>query len=446
MKTTNILLISPQDNTWRITKNTILFYPLSLPIIAAWTPDDIDVKIVDEKVDELDLDYRCDLVGITATTANVNRAYRLADEFRKRGTKVVMGGAHVSFMQDEALSHADSIVVGEAEGHWPALIHDLRNNNLQRTYCSNDVFDLSEYRSPRVDLVDSNKYVMQHLVETSRGCPHNCEFCSVTKFFGNKVRFRPIDNVVDEIVQRKAKRVLFIDDNIFSSPKRSKELFRALIPLKIRWWGQSSILFGYDEEALELARQSGCELLFIGFESISKKNLEICRKKINIARDYEECIDNLHKSDIKILGSFIFGFEDDDEKSLKDTVRFAIRNRLELVHFTCLTPVPGSDLFRRMELQNTITEKDWDRFDFRNMVYEVENINPEMLVGALKNFYSFRSMVKRFGYFPMSRGKVRFIMFNLYYAFKYRREENRLIFKYYNLVASYLMKITKTNN
>ena len=445
METMKILLISPQDNTWRITPNKILFYPLSLPVIAAWTPDEYDVKIVDEKVDELDLGYDCDLVGITATTANVKRAYYLADEFKRRGRKVVLGGAHVSFMQEEALSHADSIVVREAEEHWQALLFDLRHKRLKRVYRSDERFDLSNYRSPRVDLLDMRKYVMHHLVETSRGCPYNCDFCSVTKFFGRTVRYRPIESVVDEIVQRNARRVVLVDDNIFSSSERSKKLFRALTPLKIRWWGQSSILLGCDEEAAALAGESGCELLFIGFESISQENLEIWKKRVNILCDYDTCIDTLHKYNIKVLGSFIFGFENDDEKSLNDTVDFAVKNRMELAHFTCLTPIPGSALYSRMDKNNSILNRDWDLYDCSNIVCKFKNIRFGMIESALRKFYSLRSIVKRFGYFPLRIEKLRFIMFNLYYALKYRRKELRLLFKYYNLLAAFLMKITKTN-
>lgn len=408
----------------------------------------MDVSIIDENIEDLDLNEECDLVGITAVTANVNRAYKIADEFRKRDKKVVMGGAHVSFIPDEALNHADSVVIGEAEGCWENLLNDFKKGILKRKYKSNKLADLSNYKPPRVDLLKLDRYACPHIVETGRGCPYNCAFCSVTNQYGKTYRFRSIDSVVEEIKSRNANLIIFMDDNIFSNPKRAKELFKALIPLKIDWFAQSSIRIGKDEEALGLAKKSGCGLLLIGLESLSKQNLEDSNKKINVASDYKKCIKNMHKYNVPILGSFVFGFDNDNASAIEKTVEFAIDNKLETVHFTCLTPIPGSDLFKRMKSENRLIEKNWDKYDFCNIVYSSKNLAQNQIITKIKKslqeFYSFKSIYKRIRFFPLTRDRTRMLIINFYYHFKYKALDRSITHSLFiNSILTKIMKITK---
>jgi len=250
----------------------------ALPYIAALTPPEFDVSIVDDSLGEIDFDADVDLVGITSLLPQVPRLLEIADEFRRRGVPVIAGGVGASSVPDTVLPHVDSLVVGEADETWPSVLEDFRAGRLQRVYRAAGYFSMEGMPVPRFDLLNPRGYMRSTRassgsglsripIETSRGCPHGCAFCYVSRHFGRKVRFRPIEDVVREVQCFPGSYVFFVDDNIAADPERAKRLFRALIPLKIRWVGQFSVLAARDEELLDLAGASGCLNAFIALLS-----------------------------------------------------------------------------------------------------------------------------------------------------------------------------------
>ena len=273
-----ILLISPENkkSIYAYTKEDVkaFWFPkLGLPTIAANTPPDVEVRIVDECVEDIDFNVDVDLVGISVMTYLAPRAYEIAAKFRARGVKVVLGGIHVSMCPEEAKEHADSIVVGESEKTWPILVEDFRRGELKSLYEEKDLPKLENLPIPRRELFKPNSYWTTNCVQTSRGCPFACDFCTVTIFGGNQFRLRPIEQVIEEVKRLKKGFVVFVDDNIAGNKAYAKQLFKALIPLKINWGSQASLTMARDPELLDLAAKSGCTALFIGVESISEENL-----------------------------------------------------------------------------------------------------------------------------------------------------------------------------
>jgi len=243
--------------------------PLALGVIAALTPSDWEIKILQEPKDMVDYDENADLVGITAATHNVKRGYEIAREFRRRGKKVIMGGIHPSVMVEEALNFCDAVCVGEAELVWKEVLEDLKKGELKKVYKAREVFDLSQYSPPRRDLFPKKKeaFYSPSTIEASRGCPYNCDFCSVSITHGKVIRYRPVKSIIQEMESIDNKRLFFVDNNIISSFQKAKELFSAMVPLKKQWTAQATISIVKDQKLLELASKSGCYGLLIGIET-----------------------------------------------------------------------------------------------------------------------------------------------------------------------------------
>ena len=374
---------------------------LNLPILAAHADDRFDVRILDENIEEVDVStVEADIVGITLMTCTALRGYEIADCLRLRGMKVILGGMHVFFLQDEALAHADAIVIGEAEYAWNDLLDDFLAGRLQRVYRAEKLHDLSGLPRPRLDLLKPGAYSFSNVVETSRGCPNRCNYCAVTEVWGSKFRFRPIEEVIDEIKSLPAGDLLFIDDNMFGDPERSKEFFRAMIPLKRRWVGQGDLRLARDPELLDLAARSGCKWLFMGFETTSVENLRSLGKaKLNRAPEYGQSISTIHSSGIKILGSFMFGLDNDGPEVFANTLDFCSKNHLECANFYILTPLPGTKLFDEMKAHDLIEHFDWARYDANHVVIKPAHMSPKELtegyIRTYRAFYSMRSIAKR---------------------------------------------------
>ncbi|MGC8579915.1 MAG: B12-binding domain-containing radical SAM protein [bacterium] len=376
--------------------------PINLPIIAGLTPENFEVKIIDENIQDIDFSDVPDIVGITGMTAVINRAYEIADIYRQKGAKVILGGIHVSMLPDEALKHADAIVVGEVENVWKDLLSDLIDNRLKNIY-KGTVYDLSQHNGfIRRDLINKHLYSMPNPIITSRGCPHNCSYCSVTQFYGYKYRHKSTDAIIEEIKGINDKWIAFIDDNIYGDIRHAKELFRKMIPLKIKWVGQGDMRIAKNPELLELARESGCEWLFIGIETISTENLKSIHKSFNLGEHYTESIKKIKSTGIKIFGSFIFGLENDNEDVFKQTVEFGINNKLDGANFYILTPFPGTALFKQMEEEDRLLHKDWSKYDANHVVFKHKKLTKQQLedglVYAYKHFYSIPSIAKRIIY------------------------------------------------
>ncbi|NOZ00804.1 MAG: B12-binding domain-containing radical SAM protein [Deltaproteobacteria bacterium] len=322
--------------------------PLALPLVAALTPDHYSIRIIDEEVGTIPNGVVPDLVGITTLISTIDRGYAIADQYRSMGAKVVMGGTYATFNTAEVLEHADSVVCGEAEGAWTECLADFEKGELKDVYRAGKSTDFSSSVPPRWDLVDT-KRINTLSVETSRGCPFNCEFCLVNKMFGRRMRYREIADVVREIEALPIKKILFVDDNLTIHKKRARRLMEAIEPLGISWVCQSSIEVAKDPELLEAMARAGCLSIIIGFESVNPDSLEETRKHHNRVEEYDEAIAAIHAAGINVMGSFIVGFDADTLKSFDDIYQFIDRNNMVYNMLSILTVAPGTDLWRRME-------------------------------------------------------------------------------------------------
>ncbi len=372
--------------------------PLILPLLAGLTPPDVDVRLIDENVERVDPDTPADWVAITCMTASAPRAYAVADAFRERGVPVVMGGIHPTVLPDEAGAHADAVVIGEAEPVWSQVLADLAANRLQPRYRHPEYADLAGLPRPRRELLRVARYLTTNVVQTARGCPNACAFCTVSTVSGRKYRFRPVDEVVEE-VRPLGGWVGFVDDNITGSAPRAKRLFEALIPLKLRWVGQADLNVAKDPELLSLAARSGCQALFIGLESLSQENLRAAGKSPNIGTDMGEAIRKIHRAGIEIIGSFVLGLDGDDRDVFARTAEFAERHKLAAAQFSVLTPFPGTKSREQLEQEGRILEHDWSRYTMSNVVFRpLQMTDLELRRGqryAYRRFYSFPSILKR---------------------------------------------------
>ena len=417
-------LIQPAREKNTRSSRKALGAPINLALIAALTPPDVEVSITDENISIVDVQKDVDLVGITTLTVTANRAYEIADSFRARGVKVVLGGIHASLLPEEAGQHADALVVGEAEEIWPTLIDDFKSNNLKSIYRQDKRPSLENLPIMRRDLFDRSKYLAKNTIFTTRGCPFDCAFCSVTTFFGRSYRCRPIAEILRELDTLPTNEIIFfMDDNVAGNPKFAKELFRALIPYRIKWVSQCSVTIAKDDELLKLAADSGCIDLFIGFESISTDSLASVGKKINVVEEYEDVISKIHSYGIAIHGFFIFGFDTDDEGVFERTVRFAQEMKLESAQFDLLTPYPGTKLYESMDKEGRLLHKDWSRYGYE-LVYEPKLMSQETLNKwhgwTWRQFYSLPSIFKRVGFWRHHLVKLWAV--NLYYRSHWKKK------------------------
>jgi radical SAM superfamily enzyme YgiQ (UPF0313 family) len=394
-------LIAPAvpGNSQKLKK--VLVPPLGLATVAALTPPDVEVSLTDENVAAIDFQEETDLVGITVLTITAQRAYEIADMFRARGIKVVLGGIHASFLPDEAGQHSDAVVIGEAERIWPRLIDDLKANRLQKIYEQSERLPLNNLPVPRRDLFARGAYIIKNTLAATRGCPYSCSFCSVSSFFGRTYRCRPVQDVVNELdTFNGGKYFFFVDDNIVGKPKFAKELFRAIIPYKIRWFGQASVTIAKDDELLELAAASGCIGLLIGFESIYPASLATVAKTINVVDEYEEIIRKIRSKGIGIHGFFIIGLDEDKEDVFAHTVRFAQKMKLESAGFAYPMPLPGTDFYDSLDKEGRIITKEWSRYA-NEIVFEPKLMSRDVLqkghAWASQEFFRLPSIWKRVG-------------------------------------------------
>jgi radical SAM superfamily enzyme YgiQ (UPF0313 family) len=389
--------------------------PLNLLTIAALTPDDIEVKVIDEHFEKIDFDQECDLVGLTAMTQQAMRAYEIAAEFRKKNIPVVMGGIHVSVLPHEALQYVDTVFIGEAEELWQKYIDDLKKSQEKNIYKQETRCDLRKSPVPRYDLInfnafkDVNNYFNNIPIQATRGCPHDCSFCVVSKFYGTKIRKKDIGQVVKEIellqTINKDSLLLFADDNLFVDKNYAKSLLKALIPLKIKYFVQSDVKVAEDQELLDLAYRSGCQIIFMGFESLDINSLEEINKskwKMKQLANYSKSIKKIQESGIIAFGAFVIGFNNDDLSIFKKIRDFAHLNYIP-GQFTLLTPIPGSQLYDELKSDGKLyAEKFWDRCGFYNMVFKHDKMTKEeaedSLIWLYDEVFNPESSMNRFLY------------------------------------------------
>jgi radical SAM superfamily enzyme YgiQ (UPF0313 family) len=380
-----------------------------LLLIAALTPEKHKVELIDENFDAVDFDKDFDLVGISCMTQQAVRGYAIADEYRKRGKKVVLGGMHPTMMPDEAKQHADSVVVGEVEYLWATVLHDFENNRPKDFYRSEKLIDMKDSPVPRFGLLDPKRY-SSIWIQTSRGCPHDCNFCAASKVYGKKYREKPNEQVIAELEYcmkiLKNARYYFSDDNFFVNKKKKYELLEKILPLKIRWGATTDISIAEHEEILELAYKSGCNTLFIGFESLSSANLQSLDKaqwKFSYLEKYEEYIQKIQSYGIGILGAFIVGFDEDDDSIFDTTAEFIIKNNLYGAQIGILTPFPGTKLREKLEKEGRIIGSNWSNYTVFDVNYIPRNFSKDELEKKAVEIYqkvvSKESFTRKMEYF-----------------------------------------------
>ena len=360
--------------------------PLSLLMLAAVTPRDVELQFVDERFDKIDLDEDVDLVGITAVTRAAPRAYQIADEFRKRDVAVVLGGIHPSVLPREAKSHADAVVVGEGEKVWPQILADFRRGCLRELYEGGHRADLNSLPWPRRDIVpDPDRYLSMKVVTASRGCQNSCTFCSAGLALGKRYRTRHVQDVIDEISSVPGRFVLFADDNLGWDIAYAKELLRALIPLKVKWLGGLTVSALEDIELVDLMAESGCLALDLGFESLSPRVITAIKKhQTNDPDRYPRLIERVHSRGISIWGNFMVGFDDDDQSVFGELIDFINDTCIENPSVNVLVPYPGSSIFRQYEKEGRLFHKDWNYYDTAvgYLVYQPRQMTPEELING----------------------------------------------------------------
>jgi radical SAM superfamily enzyme YgiQ (UPF0313 family) len=399
----------------------------------------------DENVDDLQsyLNTSYDLVAITCLTSNAPRAYEIADIFRRGGTPTIMGGIHVSMLPDEAGNYADSVVVGEAERIWSTVLNDFENNELQKRYDGGLV-----QPSDIPILKDKDRrgnYFMPNVLQTARGCPMDCEFCSVTKFHGGGFRPRSISDVLEEISYLEADVLIFVDDNILGYGKRAenraKQLFEGMVESgeKRKWGSQVSINMGTNPELLRWAAKSGAKAFFVGMESLNQKVLERMGKNINLKvgiKRFREIIRKIHDHGIAVLGAFMLGNDEDDKDVFKRTAEFVLESELDAAQYSIATPLPGTRLFERLSKEGRIIFKkfpdDWRYFDTFHVTFIPKRFDPDELIEEVSKMYSltnrpFPAVKRAFKSLVITRfltGSAYLLGFNLGYR-KVFREANR---------------------
>ena len=369
-----ILLIAPASGKWqRVARaglfngKTFRFSLLSLLSVAAATPANGEVQIIDEQVDDIPWDAKVDLVGITCMTALAPRAYEISARFRKQGIPVVLGGMHPTLLPGEALDHATAIVAGDAEGVWPKVVKDTRNGCLNGLYRSETPHSLKGLKPPPRHLLSSEKYSTVYAMQATRGCPHGCEFCAVSAFNDKTQRRRPVDEVAAEVAKIPDRFVLFVDDNLTADREYAAELFKALTPLKRHWASQSTLAIADDPNFVKLAAESGCIGLFVGLETFSEKNLTSVNKSCHRVSDYRKAIRCFHENGIAVEAGIVFGFDGDGPDVFESTLKVLDRLEVDAVQVSILTPIPGTPA--HVKMAERITTKDWSQYDFHHAVF-----------------------------------------------------------------------------
>ena len=378
--------------------------PLPVAVLAALSPQDIDRRFYDDRMEPIPFDEPTDLVAISTEVYTALRSYQIASEYRRRGVPVVMGGFHATLCPDEVARFAESVVIGEAEDLWETVIDDYRHGTPKKIYQAEDRPSL-ERSNPDRTIYAGKRYLPVGLVEAGRGCRFTCEFCCIQSYYKSTYRARPVDRVVEELrgLKGRTKLVFFVNDNIITDRESARGLLEALVPLKIRWVSQGSINVALDEGLLELLRDSGCQGLLIGFESLEPDNLRQMGKSVNLAQgDYEKAMANLKRYGIRVYGTFVFGYDHDTPESFDRVFRFAMRHGFFLCGFNHLTPMPGTPLYQRLAGEGRLLHEAWwldPHYTYNTLPFRPMGMEPEAVrnacVAARRRFYSVPNTLRR---------------------------------------------------
>ncbi|MFH1782631.1 MAG: radical SAM protein [Candidatus Omnitrophota bacterium] len=385
-------------------------FGLALLTIAALTPKSFKIKLIDENFDSIDFNEKFDLIGLTGMTQQALRAYEIADEFRKRGIRVVIGGIHATVLPEEAKEHVDSVIIGEGEELWPKFLDDFKRGNIKPFYKTSNLTDLSKSPVPRYDLLNPKNYNVVW-IQATRGCPHDCDFCAASKIYGFKFRHKKVGQVIEEIkamlkIWGRGILVSFTDDNMFVDRKYSVELVEKLIPLKIRWFAQTDVSVARDENFLKLLRKSGCAFLFIGFETLSKEGLTFIDRtnwKVKQLSFYKQAVNAIQSNGMGVFGAFMLGLDSDSLSIFDKVIDFIDENNLYASQITILTPLPGTRLRERLKKEKRLLSKNWDDYTFLKATFTPNLMTAKELEEGLfkvyRGIYNRRMNIKRAKYF-----------------------------------------------
>ena len=374
--------------------------PLTIAVLKALTPAEIETEFYDDRIELIDFNVDADLIALTSETYSARRCYRIADRFRERGIKVVIGGYHAALMPDETLLHADAVVMGNAESIWAGIIEDHKNGRLKKLYVGkNDAFFVQPDRS----IYKGKKCIPLTLVETGRGCVFSCDFCSISSFYKKTYHPRPVNEVVEDIKKSGKRFIYFVDDNIVSNPAYAIELFKAITPLKIYWSSQGSLTMANDPEMLYWMKKSGCQLILIGFESLDRDNIRQMNKEWLLKLgNVESLVGKIHKAGINIYATFLFGFDHDNPEVFQRTLDFAIRQKFYFAAFNHLLTFPGTPLYEQFIKDNLILEDLWwlsGEYHYGDLAFRPKMMTAteisNMCAKSRRDFYRIGSIVKR---------------------------------------------------
>lgn len=391
---------------------------LSLATIASLINDKHFVYIEDENVQEVNFHDSPDLVGITANVDTAKRAYEIASRYKNKSVLTILGGIHISANPEEALKHAHSVCIGEAEEIMEEIISDVQQGTLKQRYYNPRPTGCENIPLPNWSLINKSKYLYTNIICTSRGCPFKCDFCyNSSSYVHNKYRNRPIDSILNEIQQLETKQVMFIDDNFIGNPQYAMDIIQELKPLKLTWHAAVSTNIVHMPKLLDEMENSGCKSLFIGFESINDESIKSVHKVQNNISMYEKLIQELHSRGIMINASVIFGFDNDNSNVFKNTLNWLVKNKIETMTAHILTPYPGTVLYKKLLSENRIIDFDTDHYNTANVVFKLKSMTAdELYQGYLwiyDQFYSFKNILKRL---PEDKSqRASYLLFNLCY-------------------------------
>lgn len=375
--------------------------PLAIARLAAMTPPDWQANFFDDRMDVIDFNATTDLVAISIETYSAKRGYHIAAQFRKRGIPVVIGGYHATLCPDETKEHAGAVCIGEAESVWPAILQDAARGQLRPFYRGDRSRPL-EGLTPNRGIFKGKNYLPVALVETSRGCPFQCNFCSIGAVFQSTYRRRPVQEIVEELRPVRDKYVFFVDDNIVGDPAGARELFEAIAPLKIQWMSQGSLHALRDESLVRQMARSGCMGLLVGFESLNHRNLAAMGKRINRVDEYRAALDCMRRAGVFVYGTFIFGYPYDTPETFDESVRFAKSENLFLAAFNHLVPFPGTPLYRELEADGRLRYPQWwlhDDYRFGQVPFQPAALEATAVEDnchrARRAFYTWGSILRR---------------------------------------------------
>ena len=383
---------------WRPIKYS-LFPPLGLATLAAYLDPDVEISLQDEHVEKLDLNDKADLVVIQVYITNAYRAYQIADDYRRRGAYVVLGGLHVTSLPDEAAPHADTIFLGPGEHTFPEFLRDFASGTPQRRYESS-VRTLEGLPPIRRDLIQRHRYLVPNSIVVSRGCPHHCTFCYKDAFFAGGRTFytQLVDDALAEIARLPGRHLYFLDDHLFGNSRFARDLFRGMRGMGRVFQGAATVDSILRDDLIEVAAAAGLRSLFVGFETLSSRGLEGAGKRQNLGRNYSEVVRRLDSLGIMINGSFVFGLDGDEPDVFRRTVDWAVQAGITTSTFHILTPYPGTALFAEMATRNRIETRNWDLYDTRHVVYRPSCMSPDELKRgydwAYESFYRWGSILK----------------------------------------------------